>query len=248
MKKSISIFYIFFIVSGALSLVYVPDVFSYPYVSEISIIIILLPTFIELQKIVGVRKTVTIICTLSLYALTVEYIGLVTGWPYGLFTYNPELGGKIFGVLPWTVGLSYTTILLGCIGMAYTLSRKKYVRIFLTVLLLLLSDLILDPGAVAIGMWSFVVRGHYYSVPFQNFIGWVVTGIPGAYIGYLFLKKVDTERILLLTYSFCMSMSIWVCIAFLKMLWVPFMLGLLLISTLLVLYYLHEKNHSIKSA
>jgi putative membrane protein len=247
MKKSIVIFYIFFIVSGALSLVYVPNVFSYPYLSELSICIILLPSFLGLRKAFGLKKALLIIGTIGLYALSIEYIGLVTGMPYGAFTYNPELGGRIGGILPWTVSLSYTTLLLGSIGIAYTLTDKKVFRILLTVLILLVSDLVLDPGAVAIGMWSFTDWGYYYGVPIQNFIGWIITGIPAACLGYFLLSSVNKKQIFPITYSFFISISMWVCIALFEMLWIPFFLGVGLMSLQLVLYLMYAKNISTQS-
>lgn len=42
-----------------------------------------------------------------------------------------------------------------------------------------LLDLIMDPGAVALGFWSWVIPGRYYGVPAVNFTGWLLSGVVG---------------------------------------------------------------------
>jgi putative membrane protein len=37
-------------------------------------------------------------------------------------------------------------------------------------------DLVLDPGAVAIGFWAYLDGGVYYGVPASNYAGWVLSG------------------------------------------------------------------------
>jgi len=36
-------------------------------------------------------------------------------------------------------------------------------------------DLVLDPGAVALGFWSYAAGGVYYGVPVQNYLGWILS-------------------------------------------------------------------------
>ncbi|MBZ0089561.1 MAG: carotenoid biosynthesis protein, partial [Thermoanaerobaculia bacterium] len=50
-------------------------------------------------------------------------------------------------------------------------------------------DLVIDPGAVALGLWSWEGSGPYYGVPVGNLAGWAVTGISGILIVALALGR-----------------------------------------------------------
>jgi len=241
-RKPAIIFYIFFAIFSGLSLVYIPDSLSYKYIPEFSIVIILLPSLLALKRNLGLSKTLYITLIISLVALVIEYIGLITHFPYGEFYYNPSLSGQIHSSLPWTTGFSYLPFLLGAVSFSYFFTKKTLPRVIVSTILLLIFDLVIDPGAVAIGMWSYANQGLYYGVPLTNFLGWIVSGAIMSFLAIKLLKKYPSKNLLGISYSFCISIFLWTFIAFLKSLWIPFAIGIFLLIYTLMLYSKHAKN------
>ena len=190
---------------------------------------------------IGLKKTLYIIFILSSLSLCIEYIALVTKCPYGEFFYNNSLGGQIKNILPWTTGFSYLPLLFGATSLSYFFSKRLFYRIIISALILLTFDLVLDPGAVAVSIWSYTTKGMYYSVPLSNFIGWILTAIFMSTITIHILRRFPEEKLLNLTYSLCISISLWTWIDFLEKLWVPFFIGTFIIMYLLVIYLKNEK-------
>ncbi len=246
MKKSILIFYSVFIVCSSLSLVYIPHVFSYRYASEISIILILFPLFVTLQREFGIYKTIIHIVVLSSISLFIEYRGLITGMPYGFFSYNTAIPNQIQHILPWTVGLSYIPLLYGAVGSAYYFSKKPFQVLLLSVTFLLIIDIVIDPAAVSIGMWTYATHGWYYGVPFQNFIGWIVSSTITSSILVLLMRSYPKDHTIALTSSMYISLALWVYIALIKNLWIPACIGIAVLGYLLMIYSRNERNTQTK--
>ena len=149
-------------------------------------------------------------CASGVYALVLETVAVKTGVPYGRFSYGPKIGKLLFDAVPWTVPFSWTPLALW----ALTLSRG---RIFLAGALLVGVDLCLDPGAVAQEFWRYEAGGAYFSVPLSNFLGWLLSGSLGAWLG----RKSDwasapqeamTSGLLSIAFwtSVCLNMGLWV--------------------------------------
>jgi putative membrane protein len=236
------IFYTVFVLIGALSIGFVPGALSYPYGSAIAICIISFPLVVSLYKKFGIQKTVVSFFVLSLFALAIEYTGLVTGWPYGHFEYTGELGARIFGILPWTVGFSWTPLMLGAVAMVYPFTHSKTLRILLPVVVLVVFDLLLDPVAVSVGMWQFAEQGIYYGVPFRNFVGWGISGLIGSQISYFLFSHATAKQIAGLGTSFYISIALWTLVALFRGLYIPALVGALLGATVVVIHYRYAKN------
>ncbi len=112
------------------------------------------------------------------YAYAIEYVGVHTGLPYGEFAYGAGLGPTVEGVpvgLPvFFVPLVANGYLL-CLLLLGDRARSAAVRLPVTVAAVVAMDLVLDPGAVSLGFWSYVAGGPYYGVPAQNYLGWVLS-------------------------------------------------------------------------
>ncbi len=241
-KYSIIVFYCIFILCGALFLVYIPGALKYSYGSIFALFVISLPLFYVLYFKFGLRTLLKLILSLSLFALFIEYTGLVTGWPYGEFVYTGNLGYKLFGILPWTVGLSWAPLVIGSVVMVYSITNKNILRIILPVLILVVFDLLLDPVAVNLGMWSYVHGGVYYNVPVQNFLGWAFSGLVGSLISFVILNKYPQDKIRHLGYSFFINIIFWSIVAWGLGLNVPFVFGLLLMVSSIVIYYRNNEK------
>lgn len=136
------------------------------------------PSYWVLLKVAGKGGAIAVI-GLGIFALGIEATSIVTGWPYGYFEYGTNLGLKLGGLVPWTVTLAWPPLV---IGSWYLLPQQlaTWKKIVLAAVLLVLLDLVLDPGAVALQMWSWQNPGIYYQIPWSNFGGWFITGLIGS--------------------------------------------------------------------
>ena len=77
-------------------------------------------------------------------------------------------------------------------------------------------DLVLDPGATALGFWIWENGGWYYNVPWMNFFGWMVTSLlafGGFYMLFPQIKKLDKNITYWLSLSGIWSLIFWIAIA-----------------------------------
>ncbi len=175
------------------------------WVSPLAITFISLPTFYFFCKNLGYKLGLKIILALALFALVFEGQAILTGLPYSEFNYTDKITGKLFGIVPWSIGFAWTPLL---IGSAYFMRRyftKKFPILFIlfTSLFLVLVDMVLDPGAVQAGLWTWAQTDGllFYQIPLMNFFGWFVSGILGSTIFWLLAKdsnfaKLDNPEIL----------------------------------------------------
>ncbi|WP_245634042.1 bisanhydrobacterioruberin hydratase [Halalkalicoccus paucihalophilus] len=124
------------------------------------------------------RRAAIGLSVLALFTWGIELAGVLTGLPYGEFSYGVELGPMLFDLVPLGLPVFYFPILLNSYLLALLfLGTPSLLRRFvLTLGIVLALDLILDPGAVALGFWGWEVPGGYYGVPAINYLGWALSG------------------------------------------------------------------------
>lgn len=159
---------------GATQMSLAPEIFA--ATSAVSVVLAALPTFWGVIRAYGARLAVVTLLVLGIYALVIESIGVTTGFPYGAFDYRGAMAGEIFGLVPWTVPFAWVPLVIASRTLAERCTRHEGWRWALALLLLVGFDLVLDPGAVALGIWSYQAGGWYHGVPWTNFAGWVLTG------------------------------------------------------------------------
>ncbi|MFB6093057.1 MAG: bisanhydrobacterioruberin hydratase [Haloquadratum sp.] len=124
------------------------------------------------------RRAAAGVGALTLYAYAVEYVGVHTGVPYGEFYYGVDLGPTVAGVplgLPiFFVPLVMNAYLL-CLLLLGARASRSATRLLAVVAAVVTMDLVLDPGAVALGFWTYADGGAFYGVPVSNYAGWVVS-------------------------------------------------------------------------
>jgi putative membrane protein len=136
---------------------------------------------------------------LVVYAFAIELVGVSTGWPYGAFEYTVELGPMLFGAVPlglpvFFLPLVFNSYLL-CLLVLGDLARRRAVRLVAVICTVLLVDVVLDPGAVAIGFWSYS-GGVFYGVPVSNYLGWVLSATVSVFVlDYSFNRARLRERL-----------------------------------------------------
>jgi len=135
------------------------------------------PLLVGLAPLVD-RRAAGWVGALVAYAYAIEYVGVHTGWPYGEFAYGaglgPTLGGVPVGLPVFFLPLVANGYLL-CLLLLGDRARSAAVRLPVTVAAVVAMDLVLDPGAVSLGFWSYAAGGSYYGVPAQNYLGWVLS-------------------------------------------------------------------------
>ncbi|OYR59443.1 bisanhydrobacterioruberin hydratase [Halorubrum halodurans] len=113
------------------------------------------------------------------YTYAIESVGVATGWPYGSFEYAIDLGPMLGGVplalpvffIPLVVNAYLLCLLL--LGGRASSTAIRLVAVSATVVAM---DVVLDPGAVAVGFWTFG-GGAFYGVPLSNYAGWVLSAV-----------------------------------------------------------------------
>ena len=142
------------------------------------LVVMRLPLLVGILPLVD-RRAVGLLLLASAYAYSIEYVGIVTGWPYGSFSYGVGLGPMVAGVpvalpllfLPLVVNAYLLTLVLLGPG-----AHSPFRRFPVALGLVLAIDLVLDPGAVSLGFWTYADGGAYYGVPLANFLGWALSG------------------------------------------------------------------------
>jgi putative membrane protein len=156
-----------------------PDVPGASAGSYVSTFVIALPSFVALFRYLGARRAALSLLALAAFGYAIETIGVTTGLPYGPFYYGEALGGKVFGIVPFLLPVSYVPLVIGAFAASWSASlglNSRSLLIFRSALLLALIDGVLDPGAAALGFWVWPGGGAYYGVPLSNYAGWLLSG------------------------------------------------------------------------
>lgn len=180
------------LILAAAFIAYIPMQPEYRYGSVMFIILFSLPSLYFLYTMQHKKALITFIA-LGIKAYVIESIGVATGYPYGSFEYSQYLGTLIFGLVPWTLPFAFVPLVLGTMYLAKRHFDTKWKIIGASTALLLLTDLVIDPGITAVGFWIWQNPGVYYDVPFTNFIGWIISGFIFSYIAWELLKN-DLEK------------------------------------------------------
>lgn len=198
--------------------------------SIIAVTTISLPAFYGMYKIFGRRGIIAVI-VLGIFALIIESIGIHTGWPYSPFEYTMPFGYRLLGTTPWTVFIAWSPLVIGAYLLAQTWFRQHWSRFLVYLGILVGSDIVLDPGAVARGLWEYTNGGLWFDVPIQNFIGWVISGTIAYVILRLILKHREiqnTKYIWIGSLSLLLSIYLWSGVNAAYELWLPAILGIIL--------------------
>jgi putative membrane protein len=147
--------------------------------------LILLGTLVmRLPLVAGVgplvdRRAAIALVGLTAYSFAIEYVGVTTGWPYGTFEYGVELGPMLADTVPLGLPVFFFPLVVNAYLLSLLLlgdsAATPVVRLPAVVATVLAVDLVLDPGAVALGFWTYAAEGAYYGVPWSNYAGWVLS-------------------------------------------------------------------------
>ncbi len=210
-------------------------------ISGIFIILMSLPCYVALVKWLGLKSSLTLIFILSIYAISIETIAIITGFPYSHFQYTELIGFKILGYTPYTVPFAYVPLFLGCFYMASLNTHEKWKIILLTTFLVLVADMVLDPAAVALKFWIYESQGIFYGVPLMNFLGWILSGFISSLITMYFLKDRinDLSKPNALISSLFLILAFWSAVCLYIGLIIPALIGFIFVGY--ILYETHGR-------
>ena len=124
------------------------------------------------------RRAATGVGLLVAYSYAVEYVGVHTGVPYGEFFYGVDLGPVVAGV-PLGLPIFFVPLVLNayllCLLLLGDRARVAAIRLLAVIATVVTMDVVLDPGAVALGFWVYPNGGAFYGVPGSNYAGWVLS-------------------------------------------------------------------------
>ncbi|MEJ5292453.1 MAG: carotenoid biosynthesis protein [Candidatus Methanosuratincola sp.] len=146
--------------------------------SVLAVALFAVPSIVAFLRWAGWRRGTVVLAAVGAAATAVEGISVLTGFPYGRFSYSDALGPLISGVVPFALPLSYLPLLVCALSLARRFGGGDRLRtVILSAALLVAFDLVIDPGAVAAGLWVWEEPGIYYGIPLTNYFGWAITGL-----------------------------------------------------------------------
>jgi bisanhydrobacterioruberin hydratase len=126
------------------------------------------------------------IVAVGIIGWAVEAIGTNTGIIFGGYSYGPSLGPKIFAtpfamIINWMISVYLITMVL----------RPKIINIwrlgFAGALLMVIYDILLEPVAIRLDMWSWETG----TPPLQNYVAWFIISFPLVMLMGKFVKKAN---------------------------------------------------------
>lgn len=124
-------------------------------------------------RIHGVRGTMAFIALVIAIPFGSEFVGVLTGVPYGPYVYTGALGPWLFGLVPVFILIAWINITyLVLFSTTLALGRSRLWLALLDGALAASWDAMVDPLAVRAGYWAWLSPGGLYGVPLTNFLGW----------------------------------------------------------------------------
>ncbi len=113
-----------------------------------------------------------------------QYLGALTGIPFGPYVYTENIGQHLFGSLPWAVPVVWVVVVLASRGVARLILRPwrktqtyGFRLMGLITLLVVLFDVGLEAYATRVQRYWFwnPSKSDWYNTHWYNFLGWAVT-------------------------------------------------------------------------
>lgn len=143
----------------------------------------------------GARYALTYLAFTFFYALAIAHVGVLTSWPFGEYSYSPDLGLQIFSV-PLVV--PFVWIMMAHPVLVAARRVAGYWVFLYGGVVLAAWDLFLDPLMVSSGRWTWKVTGAHVpfqpEIPLSNTFGWLLTGMGLIAILHLILPR-DRRRV-----------------------------------------------------
>ena len=148
---------------------------QYAWIWYVTTVIFALLTYVPLVQSYGMRWFY-MISSLAIVWLVIESIGVLTCIPYGCFVYSEQLWPKLLSIVPYMLVCTWPPLVIGI----WSIARKYYniwhLRWIIGAIWLVLVDLVLDPLAVLMWLWSYPSGWWWRWVPRSNFWWRLISG------------------------------------------------------------------------
>ena len=122
--------------------------------------------------------------------LSVEIIGVATGYPFGSYVYGESLGWKVAGV-PVVLGLNWWILVYSSIHLSAYLTKKPAFRMLLAPALMLGLDSLIEPLSSQLDFWYW----ESSSAPLQNFLSWFLISLLFTWVYYKYVKVITINSV-----------------------------------------------------
>ena len=190
-----------------------------------------------------------------------ELLGTSTGFPFGEYRYLSGLGYKIAGLVPFTIPLSwfylgfsaYIIALAGLKRFAVSNWLCQLGAITFGSLCLTSWDFVLDPAMsqAPVPFWVWDQPGAFFGMPYQNFAGWMGTGIIFMTVATLLWQA---KPLAIRSYDLKLPLAIYLAnfifaavLSLAAGFYIPVLLGFVLGILPLLIFYLMATNQNIAS-
>jgi putative membrane protein len=104
--------------------------------------------------------------------MSVEWIGVHTGYLFGNYEYGQNLGDKLDGI-PYVIGFNWALIVVSSATLAKHFFRYSILTPFVAALFMVGLDVLMEPVAVASDFWIWT-DGY---IPIYNYVCWYIVGL-----------------------------------------------------------------------
>jgi putative membrane protein len=147
------------------------------YMGALVLVLGFLGALFALWDAAGRRAALRAACWVVGFTLTIELIGAATGLPFGEHAYGGDLGWRVFGLVPFTIPLSWFLMLYATTGLALRAGLAWRGTAVLATVGLLAYDVLLEPAmSAAYPFWIWRDGGTWHGMPIANWMAWATIG------------------------------------------------------------------------
>lgn len=132
--------------------------------------------WLRIASAVGTLAALRALLVVAILSGGIEWVGALTGVPFGQYSYSERFGPRLGGVLPLAIPFAWWVAVLPGFLLGLYLRWRLLPTLLLTATGATLFDVGLEPVATLLrGYWEWRNGGPYYGVPWVNFAGWFGT-------------------------------------------------------------------------
>lgn len=142
-------------------------------------------SILHASDLLGWRRALIFLGACVVISWGFETAGVATGAVYGNYHYSDALGVK-FGGVPVLIPFAWFMMVYASWIVAHILLADAgnpasftgaVARAVIAGAVMTSWDVVMDPGNASKGTWIWENGGAYFGVPFQNFVGWMITTV-----------------------------------------------------------------------
>jgi putative membrane protein len=160
-------------------------------------------SILHASDLLGWRRALIFLVACVVISWGFESVGVATGAVYGNYHYSDALGVKV-GAVPFIIPLAWFMMVYASWIVAHILLADAgnpasiggaLARAVIAAAAMTSWDVVMDPGMARKGVWTWENGGAYFGVPFQNFVGWMLTTLTVYVVVALIFRGVAGRRV-----------------------------------------------------